>query len=162
MYSTERLQVLHDGAETTRAKKVARILEWDRDLVLKHLRVCIENRGGAHNCGRCKKCVRTAVPLRLLGAWDDASTFPNKETGHWERVMEQDHVALTEENLALAQEHGADPALIAMLTRVIARRRRKDAVKAFTARPPLDRLQPVLRSALKLWRFAESPGLRRQ
>ena len=49
MYSTETLQIVHDGPEVTRAEKVARIIEWHGDLVLRHLRVCIKNRGGAYN-----------------------------------------------------------------------------------------------------------------
>jgi hypothetical protein len=28
--------------------------------------------------GRCKKCVGTAVPLRVLGVWDDALLFSDK------------------------------------------------------------------------------------
>ena len=86
MYSTEHLNVVHDGAESSRANKLASILEWDRDLVLQHLRVCIWNSGGAYNCGKCYKCVRTAIPLYILGLWDRARTFPNKATDDWERV----------------------------------------------------------------------------
>lgn len=92
MYSTERLRVIHDGAEVTRPAKVARILEWDRDLVLAYLRVCINNSGGAFNCGRCYKCVRTAIPLRVLGAWEQARTFRDKTTDHWEEMVSEDHL----------------------------------------------------------------------
>ena len=75
MYSTERLNLIHDGSEVTRASKVAKMIEWDRDLVLARLRVCWRNSGGAFNCGQCRKCVRTAVPLRVLGVWQHAE-FP--------------------------------------------------------------------------------------
>jgi hypothetical protein len=34
MYSTERVNVIHDGSEVGRATKVAKIIQWDRDLVL--------------------------------------------------------------------------------------------------------------------------------
>jgi hypothetical protein len=157
-YSTEHLQVLHDGPESTRPEKVARIIEWDRDLVLAHLRVCIRNRGAAHNCCRCKKCVRTAVPLRVLGVWQDASTFPEKGMEHWERVMEEDHVALTEENLAFAREHGAERDLMAMLERVVRKKRRNEQLKKVLARPPLDRMRPAVSQAMKMWktRFGSS------
>jgi hypothetical protein len=143
MFSSDRLQVLHDGAEATRAMKVARIVEWDRDLVVQHLRVCLENRGGARNCGRCKKCVRTAVPLRVLGVWKDARLFTDKGTDHWERAMAQDHLVLTEENLAFAQEHGGDPELVSLLKRVIRRKRRRENIKRFLDRSPVDRLRPA-------------------
>ena len=81
----------------------------------------IENQGGAFNCGRCYKCVRTAVPLRVLGAWEDAKTFPDKATDHWERVIGDDHLVLTEENLQFAKDHGADRTFVALLERVVRR-----------------------------------------
>jgi hypothetical protein len=151
MFSTECLEVLHDGAEATRPMKVARIIQWNRDLVLQHLRVCLENRGGASNCGRCKKCVRTAVALRILGVWDDAVLFEDKGTDHWERVIMQDHLVLTEENLRFAQEHGGDAALISMLRRVVRRKRRRKNLERLLARSPFDRLRPALLRTRKYW-----------
>jgi hypothetical protein len=146
MYSTERLRLVHDGAEATRALKVAKIVEWDRDLVLSHLRVCLMNRGGAFNCGKCYKCVRTAVPLRVLGLWEAARTFPDKSMDHWEETIAQDHLALTEENLQFARERGGDRALISMLEGIVHRRRRRQTAVAFVQNsPPLDRLLPVIR-----------------
>jgi hypothetical protein len=145
MYSTERLRIVHDGSEVSRAMKVARILEWDRDLVLSHLRVCFENYGGAFNCGRCYKCVRTAIPLRILGVWDQARTFPEKTMDHWEAAASQDHLPLTEENLQLARERGAEARLVSMLDRVVQRRRRKENAREFIRNSPLERLVPVAR-----------------
>ena len=86
----------------------------------------IRNRGGAFNCGKCYKCVRTAIPLHVLGVWEQALTFPKKGTDHWERVIAEDHVALTEENLRFACEHGGDVKLIAMLRRSLKRRQRTE------------------------------------
>ena len=151
MFYTDRLQVLHDGAEATRPMKVAQIIQWDRDLVLQHLRVCLENRGGASNCGRCRKCVRTAVALRVLGAWNDAALFKDKRTDHWERVMEEDHLVLTEENLKFAQEHGGDAALIAMLRRVIRRKQRRQTLARLLAKSPFDRLRHAVLRIRKFW-----------
>jgi hypothetical protein len=152
MFSTEHLQVLHDGADAPRPIKLARILEWDRELVLDHLRVCILNRGGAFNCGHCRKCVRTAVPLRVLGAWQEARTFPEKSTDHWERVIADDHLEFTEENLQFARDHGADQELLAMLGRAIRRKKRQTIVKGLFSRPPLDRARPAALRAARLWR----------
>jgi hypothetical protein len=145
MYSTERLRLIHDGAELTRSGKLAKILEWDRDLVLAHLRVCVDNRGGPFNCGKCYKCVRTAVALRILGAWADARTFPTKSTAHWERAMAQDHLTMIDDNLAFANERGADPEILAMLRRVSRSRRRRRAVVEFLSNSPLERLLPAAR-----------------
>jgi hypothetical protein len=145
MYSTERQRLLHDGAEVTRPQKVASILEWDRDLVLTHLRVCIDNRGGAFNCGRCYKCVRTAVALRALGVWDQARTFPDKATDHWEHIIGEDHLALTEENLQFAQERDAETALVAMLRAAVRRQRRREGAKTFVKNSALSPLMPLAR-----------------
>ena len=137
MYSTETLQIVHDGAEMSRAEKVARILEWHGELVLRRLRVCIKNRGGAYNCGQCYKCVRTAVPLHVLGVWDRAATFANKDTSHWESVIAKDHEALTEENIRFAIDRGADARLIATLKRGLDTRRRRTRVKNLVERAGL-------------------------
>jgi hypothetical protein len=134
----------------TRARKVARILEWDRELVLSHLRVCIMNEGGAYNCGRCYKCVRTAIPLRVLGALDDARTFTDKSDAHWEGVLNGDHLVLIEENLDFAREAGADRNLISVLERVVRRRRRAQGAKEYVRNSSLARLLPAAR-AVRSW-----------
>ena len=154
MYSTERLRILHDGAEVTRAEKVARILEWDKELVLSHLRVCVMNSGGAFNCGRCYKCVRTAVPLKALGVWDQARTFQDKTTDHWERIVYWDHLALTEENLRFAEAHGADAWLVSMLRAVVRRHRRRNAAVTFVRNSPLRLLRPVVARLRSLFRLS--------
>jgi hypothetical protein len=150
MYSTERLHLLHDGAEVTRPEKVARIVEWDRDLVLSHLRVCIMNRGGAFNCGHCYKCVRTGIALRALGVWEQARTFPDKSTDHWEHTVADDHLALTEENLKFAEARGADARLVAMLRNVVRRQRRREGAVAFVKNSPLQPLLPIAKQVRSL------------
>lgn len=146
-YSTELLQIVHDGAELSRPEKVARMVAWDRETVLGSLRVCMENAGGAFNCGRCYKCVRTAVALKVLGAWQDARTFPDKSTAHWERVAAADHLFFTEENLAFAREHGADSDVMEALERVVRRARRRQAVRVLVKSTPLRHLLPIARRA---------------
>jgi hypothetical protein len=151
MYSTERLRILHDGAEVTRAEKVARIVEWDPGLVLTHLRVCIMNRGGAFNCGKCYKCVRTAIVLRALGVWDQARTFPNKATDHWDRTLAEDRLRFTEENLQFAQERGGDAALVSMLRAVVRRHKRREGVTAIVRNSPLYPLLPLARQVRSIF-----------
>jgi hypothetical protein len=133
MFSTESLSILHDGAERPRPEKLAAIIGWEQDLVLQHLRVCIENHGGAFNCGECYKCVRTAVPLVVLGVWDKAN-FRNKGREHWDAVISADHAALTRENLRFARARGAERWLLDMLERALktaeAREAGQSAVRA--------------------------------
>jgi hypothetical protein len=75
LWSTEAVEVVHDGAETRRVDKVRAIAA--SPLALQYLRVCWENRGGAYNCGECGKCMRTMVDLELAGALERAETFPH-------------------------------------------------------------------------------------
>lgn len=73
LWSNGRTEIVHDGCEAMRIEKLARIV--GDDTVLRSLRVCWENRDGAYNCGRCEKCLRMMVELRILGALDRCTTF---------------------------------------------------------------------------------------
>ena len=119
-FSSERLQIVHDGAELPRSEKIARIVEWNRDLVLAHLRVCALNYGGAYNCCQCWKCVRTAIPLAYLGVLEAATTFPDKSTHLWESVLEADSLPFVEENLRFRRAHNSRPELTALLEKYCA------------------------------------------
>lgn len=72
LWSTEHVDIVHDGAEATRLQKVL-ALE-DSELALNHLRVCWKNTG-KYNCGVCEKCYRTKISLRLTGHPEKFVTF---------------------------------------------------------------------------------------
>ena len=74
LWSTEAIEVVHDGCELIRAEKVAAIV--GSPVVLEHLRVC-NQQASKYNCGKCDKCVRTMLNLRLAGALPRARTFPD-------------------------------------------------------------------------------------
>jgi hypothetical protein len=123
LWSTEDVEVVHDGAEATRSQRVARIAE--SSAALRWLRVCWEGPDGAQNCGRCEKCVRTMVALRLAGALDRCATFPgvlDLEAVARLEIRTADARAYAEDNLRAAQEAGRrDPALAAALRACLAR-----------------------------------------
>ncbi|MGO4612687.1 hypothetical protein AB4305_11600 [Nocardia sp. 2YAB30] len=75
LWSSERLEVVHDGAEATRTQKVERQLAHS-PLALANLGVCWRSRP-AHNCGVCEKCLRTMIALELAGCLDRCQTLPN-------------------------------------------------------------------------------------
>ncbi|WP_421121127.1 hypothetical protein ACE2AJ_07600 [Aquihabitans daechungensis] len=66
LWSTDEVEIEHVGADATRIDKVRAIAS--EPAARAHLRVCWENRGGAYNCGRCEKCIRTGVAIRIAGA----------------------------------------------------------------------------------------------
>ncbi|QIK64966.1 hypothetical protein G7072_00210 [Nocardioides sp. HDW12B] len=76
LWSSSDLTFSHDGVEFTRPEKVAVIAE--SVVALDHLRVCWKNPGGAFNCGRCEKCLRTMINLKLVGALERCRTLPDE------------------------------------------------------------------------------------
>lgn len=73
-WSTTGMQLVHDGVEATRFRKIQAVSEWKP--VQEHLRVCYLNDQGTVNCGRCRKCLWTMMMLRAIGRLDDIRTFP--------------------------------------------------------------------------------------
>jgi 7-cyano-7-deazaguanine synthase in queuosine biosynthesis len=75
LWSTEEVEILYDGFETPRVEKAGTISQWD--VAMDYLRVCYLNEKGSYNCGRCEKCVRTMVALRIFGAEGRCRTLPS-------------------------------------------------------------------------------------
>ena len=77
-WSSERLEVVHAGAELHRSDKLREII--GEPLVRQHLRVCWENRSPSGNCGRCEKCVRTRLALLEVGELANFPIFDGEES----------------------------------------------------------------------------------
>lgn len=71
-FSTERTEIVHDGATATRVDKVRYLAT--RPVALENLKVCYQE-DIEHNCGRCAKCVLTMLELQASGALDAAPVF---------------------------------------------------------------------------------------
>jgi hypothetical protein len=80
LWSTQHLEIIHDGCEATRIEKVRKIAQYE--IALKKLRVCWENKENAYNCGVCEKCIRTMISLSAIGALDNCSAFNSKLDPH--------------------------------------------------------------------------------
>lgn len=74
LWSTETLEIRHDGAELPKPEKMRVVAA--SPIALRILRVCWENPDGQYNCGRCEKCLRTMVTLAAHGALERAEQFP--------------------------------------------------------------------------------------
>lgn len=75
-WSTDQVQLVHDGCDVSRSQKVGFIA--DNPAVLDVLRVCWSDHKRsdlAYNCGSCEKCMRTMVDLRLAGALQRCNGF---------------------------------------------------------------------------------------
>jgi hypothetical protein len=116
LWSTEQVELVHDGCEASRIDKLA-VLSHD-DVARRHLRVCFQNRAGRYNCGECEKCLRTMVALRALGVLEAFSTFPDAIDPRSLARIELPEVTYTwEASLALLRESGDDPGLARALDR---------------------------------------------
>jgi 7-cyano-7-deazaguanine synthase in queuosine biosynthesis len=89
LWSTEALQIVHDGGET-RMDKLRVLVRYPE--ALSRLRVCWENMGG-YNCGLCEKCIRTMLGLRALGI-ERCAAFPDTLTPERVRQQRLDHVTV--------------------------------------------------------------------
>lgn len=108
LWSNEHVSIVHDGAETQRARKIANVIAHDA-FALNNLRVCVNNEGGNYNCGRCWKCIRTMVTLKIINRLNDASSFPHELPVHFNRELRTYKIGsmkFTMENLKLAREYG--------------------------------------------------------
>jgi hypothetical protein len=74
LWSTETLEVVHDGTEAERTEKIASRIARSK-LALRTLRVCFEVENQPKNCGRCGKCLQTMMCLHVAGALEACSTF---------------------------------------------------------------------------------------
>lgn len=107
LWSNESTFLFHDGSETERAEKLAGLIASD-PLALNSLRVCIDNEGRLHNCGKCWKCVRTMITLDIIGKLKECTSFPDKLPKSYSvllRTFNDDSWEFTSENLRLAQKH---------------------------------------------------------
>jgi hypothetical protein len=111
-FSTDGLQIIHDGAEATRIEKLTALAGWPRTWDL--LRVCRDKqwrnvdveRGVVDNCGRCEKCVRTRIVLELIGKETCFTTFRGRLTPRLicSTRYEARELFFARENLRLARE----------------------------------------------------------
>lgn len=115
MFSSDMTYILHDGADVSRPDKVESLLSWSEDITLKYLRVCTNNAGGPYNCGRCKKCVLTSIPLAALGKLQGTSLFRNDPVPHMSTVISKEPKSIGQENLDFAVKRGGEQSLVSLL-----------------------------------------------
>jgi len=135
LWSTDRLRVVHVGAEAQRTQKLVTVA--DQALAMHHLRVCLKNGGAAPNCGRCSKCVRTMLILELMGRLGEAETFPNTLPSDYAEILARDHEDYRTDILDFARRSGRRPDILRQLERFERRHRRRRAVRELMENTPL-------------------------
>lgn len=69
LIATERLEMVIDGCQYTRAEKLERISDWE--IAQKYLNVCVRPINHGKNCSCCAKCMRTLLVLDAMGKLDN-------------------------------------------------------------------------------------------
>ena len=73
LWSTEATEIVHDGAEFDRERKMRLVA--GSDVALDSLRVCNQTGSVDGNCRECDKCQQTALALYAVGALERCSTL---------------------------------------------------------------------------------------
>lgn len=123
-WSSATVELVHDGVEASRPQKIAAFA--DNDAAMKNLRVCWYNRDNEYNCGKCEKCIRTMINIRIAGASGRCSTLPAEiPWGVYARTyMNQGGIESAQENLDAMRELGyEDPQMEAALREALKRSR---------------------------------------
>lgn len=144
-WSSQLLDVVHDGAGSTRVDKT-KYLAFD-PVARKHLRVCWQNTG-EYNCGKCAKCVRTMVALSLSGVLAEFETFESEVSLDAIRALSvtgKSDESFVLENLEYAKEQDATEIaeiLQEKITEFRAARRKARLAARKAAAPPKVRTGP--------------------
>jgi len=72
-FSTETLQIIHDGASYSRFDKTEALSDWP--IVYDSLHVCWRYPASMKNCCECEKCRRTILHLEIIGALSKFECF---------------------------------------------------------------------------------------
>ncbi len=120
LWSSEGVEIIHDGAGVRRAEKAKAIAE--HDVMLENLRVCFHRPEGYLNCGICEKCLRTMVDLYEAGALARCPAFAVPlDYDRVARIKFHDDWMETYYRVMLfhLEEIGADPRLTAAMRHVV-------------------------------------------
>ncbi len=106
-WSTENLEVIHDGCETSRSGKILDFIAND-PYAFHNIRVCTENKGGNYNCCKCRKCQATMLVLHIAGKLEQCDAFPIKKVGKATQtlgIVNQSNLDFAEDLHQLALKH---------------------------------------------------------
>jgi len=137
LWSSEATELVYDAYDVSRVEKAHLVAS--SETALRYLRVCNARDDTGYNCGRCEKCLRTLVSLRIWGRGGTLPTFPSPlDLGDVATRRNHRFPELWTQNLEMAKAIGRDGKLIDALERSLTpRSRRPEELNAITqARKP--------------------------
>jgi hypothetical protein len=127
LWANEAMEIIHDGSEARRVDKIQKIAK-DGHL-LANLRVCFNDMNV--NCGKCLKCLRTMIPLKLLQAGTGPfPPLPSSKVIRKMRIAGAIEKSFFNDNLDLALQSG-DAELRDALQACLRRHERLELLKNF-------------------------------
>jgi hypothetical protein len=127
LWANEGMEIVHDGSEARRVDKIQKIT--DDIQALANLRVCFNDMNV--NCGKCLKCLRTMIPLRLLHAGTGPfPPLPSNKVIKRTRIAGAIEESFFRDNLDLALQ-SEDSQLRNALRSCLRRHERMELVKDF-------------------------------
>ncbi len=123
LWSTENLDFIHDGCESSRLEKIKKIMA-RASFAAHRLQVCEYNKAGESNCCRCDKCIRTMLAIRLCGDLEQSITFQHPLDLRVVRQMpnpkrwQNDYLDLLSESQRLGESEIADALKIVLRERL--------------------------------------------
>lgn len=142
LWSSDSLEFIHDGCEATRVQKVALIAK--HEIALHSLRVCWTNPDSLYNCGKCEKCIRTMINLKINNALAQCTTFNEELDIKQIKTLVAHDVgtrAFIKENLNVLEKNQTDKELIKALKYVLNK----------PETPYLKRFRRKIRAEIKEW-----------
>ncbi len=166
LWNTPLLEMVNDGAERDRIGKLTFLSR--EPGVLRHLRVCFQNPDDGVNCGRCEKCQRTMVALRILGLEEkEAPVFGAPldleamvESREAQRAAET--MLSWRGNLREAERRNNDPELVAALRALLQRRLHDRLLRELATHKEAITTSPQWRAALPKFRSTLVKSLLRE
>ena len=90
------------------------------DLPMNWLRVCHKNPNSVYNCGRCEKCLRTMISLRIVGTLERCKTLPNElDLEEVTNMYMPDNLVIPQQNLKALERLGTDSELTRALSEAL-------------------------------------------
>jgi hypothetical protein len=154
LWGTERTETVEHG-RVPRFEKICGLVS--SEVAMRHLRVCWLRRHPVYNCGRCVKCIRTRVHLKLAGAEGRCLTFPNRlDLDEVRRAPSETpiHLNYIDESIAEAQAQGLTD--LAEALRVQRTRPAEDRAARHDSTGALDRFFDSLGRSYRKRRFDAS------
>lgn len=150
LLSSKSFEIEHDGAQYPRIEKLRAILAWPE--AMENLRICWQGKERDRNCGRCEKCIRNILNLRILRTPLPPSFMQDATDSQIAGIVLKDSsIEIWETLLKNAQAHSVMEPWVESLETAIRRNRVLSGVRSHLPMARVELIKEVLRAAKAKW-----------